>query len=270
MKCSDLQDSLSFYVDGNLSESEIAEFDEHLPTCPLCREKADELRSLRAALRQFSRPVLSPKIENRVRLAVREEKRKRSLVPFLSYNLDWIQMRLIPLGAGVMGSLVIGFSFLALLLSGSLAITDYSVRNGHSDSRIMLSPGGARQQDPNSADISPAEYARNRMAVAGESPSINPQGALATISKSLSRNGIRNNEMVVVADVFSNGLARIAEVVEPSKNVGAVEVLEQAFDSDSANAPFVPASMDQRSNNVRVVLRFQSVEVNSRKPTKRK
>ncbi len=270
MKCSDLQDNLSFYVDGNLSEDESAALDEHLPACPLCREKADELRSLRADLRQFSRPVISPKIENQLRLAVRAERRRKSLVPFLSYNFEWIQMRLIPLGVGVMGSLVIGFAFLALLLSGSLAINNYSARNGRNDSRIMLSPDGGNVQDPNSADISPVEYARNRMAVSGESPSINPRGTLASISKSLSRSGIHNDGMVVVADVFSNGLAQIAEVVDPSKNVGAVEVLEQAFDKNSPNAPFVPASMDQRSNSVRVVLRFQSVEVNSRKPSKRK
>jgi hypothetical protein len=270
MKCSDLQDNLSLYVDGDLSEDESAAFDEHLPACPLCREKADQLRSLRTDLRQFSRPVIPQTIANRVRLSVREENRRKLLVPFLSANLEWIQMRLLPLSAGIMGSLVIGFSFLALLLSGSLAISDYSARSGRSDSRIMLSPDGGSQQDPNSADISPAEYARNRMAVAGESPSINPRGTLASISKSLSRSGIRNDGMVVVADVFSNGLARIAEVVEPSKNVGAVEVLEQAFDTNSPNAPFVPASMDQRSGNVRVVLRFQSVEVNSRTPSKRK
>lgn len=270
MKCSDLQDKLSFYVDGYLSDDESAAFAEHLPACPLCREKVDDFRSLRSDLRQFSRPAVSPEIANRVRLALREERRRKSLVPFISYNLDWIQMRLIPLGAGIMGSLVIGFSFLALLLSGSLAINDYSARNARSESRIMLSPDVNSRQDPNSADISPVEYARNRMAVAGESPSINPHGTLASISNSLSRSGMRNDGMVVVADVFSNGLARIAEVVEPSKNVGAVEVLEQAFDSDSSNAPFVPASMDQRSNNVRVVLRFQSVEVNSRKPSKLK
>ena len=107
------------------------------------------------------------------------------------------------------------------------------------------------------------------MSVAGESPSINPQGALIELSRSLVRSGMKNGEVVVVADVFSNGLAQIAEVVEPPRNVSAVVDLEKAFDADVANAPFVPAALDSRSDSVRVVLKFQSVEVNTRPNRKR-
>ena len=134
----------------------------------------------------------------------------------------------------------------------------------------MIGDNGPEANRLKSGEISPIEFARSRMAVAGESPSINPQGTLASLSKTLANHGIRNSEIVVVADVFSNGLARIAEVVEPSQNVGAVDELEKALGSDVANAPFVPASMDNRSASVRVVLKFQNVEVNTRRSPKRK
>jgi hypothetical protein len=77
----------------------------------------------------------------------------------------------------------------------------------------------------------------------------------------LVRGGTKNDEMVVVADVFSNGLAQIAEVVEPSRDRRAVGELEKALDSDPAYAPFVPADLENRPESVRVVLKFQSVNV---------
>jgi hypothetical protein len=73
-----------------------------------------------------------------------------------------------------------------------------------------------------------------------------------------------DDEVVVVADVFSNGLAQIAEVVEPSRDRRAIEELEKALQSDPSLAPFVPADLDQRSTGtVRVIFKIQSVNVNT-------
>lgn len=74
---------------------------------------------------------------------------------------------------------------------------------------------------------------------------------------------MKDDEVVVVADVFGNGLAQIAEVVEPSRNRQAVDALQKALDSDPAYAPFVSSNLDKRSENVRVVLKFQSVNVST-------
>jgi hypothetical protein len=101
------------------------------------------------------------------------------------------------------------------------------------------------------------------MAIAGESPSINPQGALVALTRSLVRGEMKDDEVVVVADVFGNGLAQIAEVVEPSHDRHAVAQLQKALESDPAYAPFVSADMDRRSDPVRVVLKIQSVNVNT-------
>lgn len=244
--------------------------EEHLPVCPLCREHADGLRALKLHFREMARPVMPTAIGNQVRRAVQHEVLSPSSFPVSRSTVDWIQMKLMPLSVGVLASLVIGFSILTLLLSGGLAINSYTAKTGASGSSTLIATSGSDNLASNSKDISPVEYARNRMAVSEASPSINPRGALASLSNTLSRHGIRNNEIVVVADVFSNGLARIAQVVEPSENDLAVDELQRALDSDLANAPFVPASMDSRSNNVRVVLKFQSVEVNSRRAPKRR
>lgn len=269
MKCSDLQDSVSQYSDGSLDAPQSAVVKAHLAACPLCRERVDEYRALRADMRQFGRPVIPAGVSSRVRLAVRLENRSKHFAGFNPSRLEWIQMQLMPLGVGVMASLLIGFSIVTLLLSGRFAADDYySMKGG--DTRIMSSPDRNTNSGRPSDDISPADFARTRMSVSGESPSINPQGALATISRSLVSRGIRNSEVVVVADVFSNGLARIAEVVEPSQNVNAVDELEKALDSDNTAAPFIPAELDNRSGSVRVVLKFQTVEVNTRKARKRR
>ena len=114
-----------------------------------------------------------------------------------------------------------------------------------------------------STDISPALFADSRMGLGSESPSVNPKGALVALTKSLIRGGMRDDEVVVVADVFGNGLAQIAEVVEPSRDRHAVAELEKALGSDPAYAPFVPSSLEERPDTVRVVLKFQSVDVST-------
>ncbi len=105
------------------------------------------------------------------------------------------------------------------------------------------------------------DYAQSRMAVSAESPSVNPQGALIALTKSLIRGGMKDEEVVVVAEVFSSGLAKVTEVVEPSQDRNAIRELKKALQSDAAYSPFVPAVMENRPENMVVVLKFQSVNV---------
>jgi hypothetical protein len=269
MKCSDLQSDVSLYADGLLDAAETAVFEDHLETCPLCRQQVDDIRLLKNSLRQFSRPAMPVAVSNRVRLAIRDDIRSGRASSVTASTREWFQMRLMPLSVGILTSVVVGFSFLAMLFSGGLAIDDYKAGTRGSDTRVLIAANRNPYDNRDPAEISASAYARTRLAVAGESPSINPQGALIALSRSLVARGIKNDEVVVVADVFSNGLARIAEVVEPSQDISAVGELEKALDSDPPNAPFVPAAMDSRSDSVRVVLKFQSVEVNSRSPRRK-
>ncbi|MCV5540118.1 hypothetical protein OFN30_32795, partial [Escherichia coli] len=64
--------------------------------------------------------------------------------------------------------------------------------------------------------------------------------------------------MVVVADVFSSGYASLAEVVQPPRDRRALEELEEALRRAPA---FVPATLDQRPQTMRVVFVVHRVDV---------
>jgi hypothetical protein len=81
---------------------------------------------------------------------------------------------------------------------------------------------------------------------------------------------MKDDEVVVVADVYSNGSAQIAQVVEPSHNRDAVVELARALDNGLGSTPFVPAAYDKRSDSVRVIFKIQTVYVSTQeKPRKR-
>ena len=64
--------------------------------------------------------------------------------------------------------------------------------------------------------------------------------------------------MVVVADVFSNGSAALADVVLPPRDRQMIDDVQRAFRSSPA---FVPASLDHRPQTMRVVLAIQKMDV---------
>jgi len=67
--------------------------------------------------------------------------------------------------------------------------------------------------------------------------------------------------MVVVADVFSNGAASLADVVHAPRDRRMLDDFESALRQDAA---FVPASMDRRPDTMRVVFAVQKVDVDDR------
>ena len=80
---------------------------------------------------------------------------------------------------------------------------------------------------------------------------------------------MRDEEVVVVADVFGDGLAQISEVVESPRDGRTVSERERAFRASSA--PFVPAVLENRPESIRIVLKLQSVDVEMEpKPVKRR
>lgn len=260
MNCKISQSDLSLYADGYLDAGEAARVQAHLAECPVCRDLHFELREIKNGLRRLSRPAVPAEVVISLKRAVADEVRLGRSAKY-SFSQDvrqWMRMTLMPYGVGVFASLTVALLFLFVLFSNTAMPGRYSAFN-RGDANTDQANTLAGITDP--LDISPAGYASTRLDVAGESPSVNPKGALIALTKSMVRGGMKDDEVVVVADVFGNGLARISEVVEPSRDRNAVVELERALESDPNYAPFVPAVMDQRSNNVRVVLRFQSVDV---------
>ncbi len=166
-------------------------------------------------------------------------------------------------------SVLLAFGFLTMMFSGSLQPDQFTARRTSDRSTIMLASGFDPYRISSPDGISPSDFARTRISVSGESPSVNPQGALIAMTKSFMRGEMRDDEVVIVADVFGNGLARISEVVEPSHDHRVIEALQKALDTDPAYAPFVPSSIENRPESVRVVFRLQSVNVSTRESKRR-
>lgn len=266
MKCQDLQLNLPLYFDDVLSADEISALNAHLVQCPLCRQKLSDLHEVRNSLRGLVRPAMPADALNSIRAVISAEiAAKSSSVPgiaVLEPRRNWIDVWLMPYAVGACATLILGFTLLWIMLSAAYRLPqDFASGSAsRSNSTVLLT-----NIEPNTIDLTPTEYASSRLAIAGESPSINPRGTLVALTRSLVGNEMRDDEVVVVADVFGNGLAEIAEVVEPSHDREAVVELQRALQSDPAYAPFVPADMDGRSETMRVVLKIQSVNVNIRR-----
>jgi hypothetical protein len=256
-KCEELQFDLPLYFDGSLSTEERSAVDAHLPECPLCRQKLSEFETLSSSLKAVPRLTASEDLVGSIRASVAAQLAPIANPPafrLIDRRRNWTEIWLVPSSVGAFATLVIGFGLLTFILSAppQPLIAVYTPDRPASDTTRLVA---------SSYDITPDEYANSRLAVAGESPSINPRGALVALTKSLVRGEMHDDEVVVVADVFGNGLAEIAEVVEPSHDRKAIEELQRALQSDPSFAPFVPASKDQRGNTVRVVLKIQNVNV---------
>jgi len=263
MKCSDLQFNLSLYADGCLDANENMSVESHMLVCPLCRQAYAEIREIRTGMRQMTRPempgVLRYALKNNVRAEMRSK--RRSWLPVSANTRELLQMRVMPYSVGVFASLLIGMTFLTLMFSGMLRTGNATIAGRSEETSVMLASNSSPFRYQDLSEISPSDYAQTRLGFASESPSINPQGALIALTKSLVRGGMKDEEVVVVADVFGNGLARIAEVVEPSSDLRAVSDLQKALESDPAYAAFIPSNLESRPDSVRVVLKFQSVDV---------
>lgn len=269
MKCENLQFNLSVYLDDILTIEERENVDGHLAQCPLCRQKAAEFQALRNSWRVLARPEmpndLLVSVRNRVASETLMIERKPAIVLTENFR-KWLLMRFMPYSVGTVVSVVLTFGLLwALLLNTDKIGQNNEIAKLQPISKsIVLLANTNPKENLSETEFNGANFDAPLLAISAESPSVNPQGALIALTKSFVRGKMKDDEVVVVAEVFGNGLARIDEVVEPSRNRQAVRELEIALKSDPNYAPpFVPAHLDQRSDTVRVVLKIQSVNINT-------
>ena len=261
MKCSDIKNDLPFYADGQLSEARAANVSAHLDTCPVCRAANAEFVEMRSALRSVKRPEAPAYFAAKIKLAAARERNaiRRSWLPFPADVRSWITHIVMPYSVGAVASVAIGIGLLFVLGSSVGRYTQFSAPT---QAGYLLAQDRDPWAEPMVDGVSPVAFARSRSNVASESPSVNPRGALVAMANSLVRGDMKDEEVVVVADVFSDGLAQIAQVVEPSRDRKAVDELRRAFDEDAKlSSAFLPAKLENRPESVRVVLRFQSVNV---------
>lgn len=256
-KCEELQFDLPLYFDGSLTAEERMAVDAHLPECPLCRQKLSEFESISSSFKAIPRLAAPEELVGAIRASVATELVTSTVASpvfrLIDRRRNWADIWLMPSTVGAAATVLIGFALLSFILTAPpVSLSDRSAALSASDTPVFLA---------SSYDLTPDEYANSRLAIAGESPSVNPRGALVALTRSLVRGEMRDDEVTVVADVFGNGLAEIAEVVEPSHDKHAVEELQRALGSDPSLAPFVPADVDQRSQKIRVILKIQNVDV---------
>lgn len=266
MFCENLHFNLSLYSDDVLNAEERVVLDEHLTQCPLCRQKLTDFQSLRNNLRVLPRVAFSNELLNKVRKSVAEELYTVETKPIFIFSdnvQNWLQMRLMPYTVGTVASLVLGFSLLWTLLSGF----PRSWQNGEyvTNDKSMILLANVNPKGNSGDVVAIDEFPELDIKISNAAPSINPSGALIALTKSFVRGDMKDDEVVIVADVFGNGLARIAEVVEPTNDWKTVNELEDALENDPDFAPFVPAKVDHRSETVRVIFKIQHVEVSTKK-----
>jgi hypothetical protein len=262
MKCEDLQFNLPLYAEEILTDDERRLADAHLSVCPVCRVKLTELKTLQNDLRGLSAVQVPAdllyKVKNSVSVELRRNERRTSLFSSTVFR-HWLQYKLMPYSVGTVASVLITFSFLLIMLSTKEA-TEKGVEKARLEtSRPVIMASNANPKMP---DVSyGGEYGLNDLPVGYELPSVNPTGALVALTKSIVRGKMKDEEVVVVADVFGNGIAKIAEVVEPPHDERAMQNLENALNKNDSSAPFVPASKDKRADVVRVIFKIQRVDV---------
>ncbi|MCA1634822.1 MAG: zf-HC2 domain-containing protein, partial [Acidobacteria bacterium] len=249
MTCDESLRAFSLYLDGELPRETCAALDEHLGVCPLCRHQLEQTRLIIRGLSMVSRPATPPDITASINNALSIERaagRARPALPLPERVMRWLEPHLMPYAVGAFYSAVL---FVAVF--GALRSQFQVLRNLAAAQRLEAGlpytvtwvegeGGGYDVTRP----VSPELYAAGRSLYAAESPTLNPRGALAQLAWATPSSGRPDDDdMIVVADVYGNGSASLAAVVEPPRNPRMLDELQDAF---RRNPAFVPASLDRR------------------------
>jgi hypothetical protein len=265
MSCEDIQESLSLYCDDGLGAEERASCYQHLEVCPVCREHLAELRSIRRSLQVLPRPSvpagLVPAITNAViaKAAAREARRH---VTFADVISEMLWPRVTRYAFSSVASLLL-FASVFLALRPQLIALNAAVRAFDATMTTNETLDMAFTPYDINRPISPESYSALRAPYNAESPSLNPGGALASLGRLPGRVDKRQgaDDMMVVADVFSNGAASLADVMQAPRDRRMLEDFQKALRQDAA---FVPAELDRRPGTMRVVYSVHRVDVHDR------
>jgi len=266
MKCNDLQQSLSLYVDDGLNSEVRQACYEHLEICPVCREHVVELRKVRSGLATLTKPQPPADLISSINMALaakaaeQKARRQESAMDRLNdWALKWLQPRPMRYAFSSFASIIIFSCVFAALRPHMVALHEAAL--AFDQVQLTSTPDeyyilGYDITKP----ISPESYAALRTPYNSESPSLNPRGALASLGSDAGHlaNRQSDDDMVIVADVFLNGSASLAGVMHAPRDRRMLEDFQQALRTDAA---FVPAALDRRPETMRVVFSVQRVDV---------
>ena len=261
MFCEETKQSLSLYVDDCVSLPTRVAIDEHLDHCPVCRDELIELRALKRKLSLLTPPAPPANLATQILYELSIEaaaRRQQPKIPPLKRVLRFIEPRLMPYSIGSFASVVMFFLMFTALRPHFVALREAALQNS---GVLLVETGGFDLYQP----VTPEDFAASRAPFGVESPTLNPGGALASLTSSYARPRPNTHsdadDMIVVANVFSNGAASLADVVQPPRDKRMLDEFESALRRDAA---FVPASVDRRPDTMRVVFTMQKVDVDDR------
>ncbi len=262
MLCEQTRESLSLYVDDALTLPARVAVDEHLDQCPVCRSEVVAHRALTRGLSSLSYPVPPADLASSITDALMIEAAARKQSPQFSFGQrvsHFLEPRLMPYSVGSLASVILFVSMFAALRPHFVALQEAAWQNY----TVFVVP--ANEGYDLYRPVTSEDYAASRAPFAEQSPSLNPKGALATLTRSYAHPPTEqsqdSDDMIVVADVFSNGAASLVGVVHPPRDRQMLSDFEVALRQDAA---FVPASLDRRPDTMRVVFAVQKVDVRER------
>src|SRR5438874_1318102 len=266
MSCDEIQKSLALYCDDGLTLEERGVCYSHLEVCPVCRARLAELRAIRRNLAVLPKPAppadLVPSINRAVTVAAAQRARRATTLGDLVD--EWLQVWVMRYAFSSLTSLLLFASVFVALRPHMIALHEAGVVLDRALTEDDYIEPLFVVYDINKP-ISPQSYAALRMPYNAESPSLNPAGALATFTSStaqMRKTGRQDaDDMTVVADVFTNGTASVADVMRAPRDRHLLEDFQKAL---RENAAFLPAALDRRPETMRVVFSVQRVEVRGR------
>jgi hypothetical protein len=260
MSCEETRQTLSLYVDDCVSLPARVAIDEHLDRCPVCRAEIAALRSLTRSLSLMTRPKPPADLADTISdlLTIEAAARRQAPPPSIRRRIarslePWVM----PYSVGSFASVIMFILMFAALRPHVIALREAALYNSSVSTEFDLF-----------RPVSPEDLARSRAPYGEQSPSLNPEGSLAALTRAyahLHRNHSDDaDEMVVGIDVFSNGTASLADVVQAPRDRRMLEDFESALRQDPS---FVKAALDRRPDTMRVFFAMgatQKVEVDSR------
>ena len=266
MSCEETRQTLSLYVDDCVSLPARVAIDEHLDRCPVCRAELTELRSLTRSLSLMARPKPPVGLADTITdlLTIEAAARRQAPPPSLGRRIArFLEPRLMPYSVGSFASVIMFTLMFAALRPHFIALREAALQNS-SVTMLQTTDGLFNLYRP----VTPEDLARSRAPFGEQSPSLNPTGSLAALTRAYghprSNHADDSDEMVVGIDVFSNGTASLADVVQAPRDRRMLEDFESALRQD---ASFVKASLDRRPDTMRVVFSIgatQKVEADDR------
>ncbi len=261
MSCEETKQTLSLYIDDCVSLPARVAIDEHLDRCPVCRAEVVELRSLTRSLKMMTRPTPPDGLAETITdlLTIEAAARQAPKVSWGRRVARFLEPRLMPYTVGSFASVILFFLMFTALRPHFVALREAALNaaltNGNGEyevSTVRAIPGYDLFKP-----IDPKKFAESRAPYGEESPSLDPDGALANLTRTYSRlhasyshNGDAD-EMSIAFVVFTNGTASLVDVVQPPRDRRMLDNVESAI---RKNAPFVPASYDRRPDTMRFVL----------------